>query len=552
MTSQADKMTQELRSVRDTVESIWIAVILAFVLRAFMIEAFVIPTGSMAPRLLGEHWQLTCPACGYDYSYGVPHAAQLNRRFDRRRPQTPTGAICPNCGLTYPASSMPEYPRGGDRILVMKYLYRLAEPKPWDVVVFRNPQNDRENYIKRLIGLPGEKIEIIHGDIFVDRGDGRWRIRTKPYSAQQAMWQVIYDNDYIPDSETYHAFQRLRTTWPRWIVRSGNWDLDLQDGRKFAFVGPQAGQIALSGDREMFLPHYGYNRPDAEAPGIDKARDICSDLRLSATFVPKDGSSRVSLSLSSFDMRFKADVHADGELSLWYDPPDGLEGNWQQWARRRVDPLRAGGSYSVALVHADFRVALWFDGREVLASTEQQYPADRNWLEDRLASVASRPIPTPQVRIAAAGGPSELWHVKVDRDVYYTSPMVQPIGSGPLWDFARALQRDGKLSSREPGWGTAGNPIKLEKFPDRPELDQFFMLGDNSPESLDGRCWTKASPMLRLYDRRTGKRLYKLGTVPRYNLIGKAFFVYWPAGFGVPGLPGLPIVPNVGRMRLIR
>jgi hypothetical protein len=35
-------------------------------------------------------------------------------------------------------------------------------------------------------------------------------------------------------------------------------------------------------------------------------------------------------------------------------------------------------------------------------------------------------------------------------------------------------------------------------------------------------------------------------------MIGKAFFVYWPGGYYVPGLERLPIIPNVGRMRLIR
>ena len=48
------------------------------------------------------------------------------------------------------------------------------------------------------------------------------------------------------------------------------------------------------------------------------------------------------------------------------------------------------------------------------------------------------------------------------------------------------------------------------------------------------------------------RRIYQLGTVPRYSLIGKAAFVYWPAGFRLPLLGHLPILPNVGRMRLIR
>ena len=96
------------------------------------------------------------------------------------------------------------------------------------------------------------------------------------------------------------------------------------------------------------------------------------------------------------------------------------------------------------------------------------------------------------------------------------------------------------------------NPITLRKFDDS-DLDEFFVLGDNSPQSLDSRAWTLASPTLRLFDD-AGEPHYQLGTVPRYNMIGKAFCVYWPAGFSVPALPsGFPrVLPNVGRMRLIR
>jgi len=53
MTAPADKAKRELTAARDTVESIWVAIVLAFVLRAFMFEAFVIPTSGPARRTLG-------------------------------------------------------------------------------------------------------------------------------------------------------------------------------------------------------------------------------------------------------------------------------------------------------------------------------------------------------------------------------------------------------------------------------------------------------------------------------------------------------------------
>src|SRR5262245_14660374 len=52
---------------RETIESIAMAVILALLFRGFVAEAFVIPTGSMAPTLQGRHKDVWCPKCNYQY-----------------------------------------------------------------------------------------------------------------------------------------------------------------------------------------------------------------------------------------------------------------------------------------------------------------------------------------------------------------------------------------------------------------------------------------------------------------------------------------------------
>src|SRR6478609_9248597 len=59
------KSPQAEGSIKETVESILVAFILAFIFRAFIVEAFVIPTGSMAPTLLGAHMRYRCTDCGY-------------------------------------------------------------------------------------------------------------------------------------------------------------------------------------------------------------------------------------------------------------------------------------------------------------------------------------------------------------------------------------------------------------------------------------------------------------------------------------------------------
>ena len=102
MAPLSDRTHRELTSIRDTVESIWVAIVVALVLRAFLIEAFVIPTGSMAPELMGEHWDLVCPACGFEYAYGGPKMTlEQAATYRRSEPYLPQGAHCPNCGSGY-------------------------------------------------------------------------------------------------------------------------------------------------------------------------------------------------------------------------------------------------------------------------------------------------------------------------------------------------------------------------------------------------------------------------------------------------------------------
>jgi signal peptidase I len=125
----------------------------------------------------------------------------------------------------------------------------------------------------------------------------------------------------------------------------------------------------------------------------------------------------------------------------------------------------------------------------------------------------------PQVKIFGSGGLT-LSHIAVFRDIHYT-------------------ERKSAYSD-ETGRATESNPFTLGE-------DEFFVLGDNSPNSEDGRWWSKQG-------RGNNGLLYREGIVPRDYLVGKALFVYWPSGFEFPWPQGIKnfLLKNSQRNRLLQ
>ncbi|MFP6762684.1 MAG: signal peptidase I, partial [Planctomycetaceae bacterium] len=194
---------------RETFESIVVAFVLAFLFRAFEAEAFVIPTGSMAPTLYGRHKDAVCQMCQFHYVFGasdeIDDASGLFNSGHRIRT-----AICPNCRFENPVRETPVFK--GDRILVTKFPYEFGSPERWDVPVFKYPEHPTTNYIKRMVGLPSETVAIRRGDVFRIEQDRSWTILRKPPSRQKALQIPVYDNN--------HQETRLHDAgWPkRWAA----------------------------------------------------------------------------------------------------------------------------------------------------------------------------------------------------------------------------------------------------------------------------------------------------------------------------------------------
>jgi len=136
--------------VRETIESLLVAVLLALMFRA-----------------------LECENCRKRYHTGT---SVPNSKSDVRDDST----HCPICRfptrLSRDRTKKPDHvSNNGDRILVNKFTYDFSDPERFDVIVFKNPHNGKQNYIKRLIGLPGDNLTIENGDIYLfDQTDDGW------------------------------------------------------------------------------------------------------------------------------------------------------------------------------------------------------------------------------------------------------------------------------------------------------------------------------------------------------------------------------------------
>jgi signal peptidase I len=494
MSEETKKTVKKDRAaeIANTFEWLITAFILAFVFRGFVMEAFRIPTGSMADTLRGAHFQLRCDQCGYRYDYGFDptnygYPADTIPRGDVR----PVAGRCPSCGHYQPVGG-PMPISNGDRILVLKCIYQFFEAKQWDVVVFKNPTEPSINYIKRLIGRPLETVELIDGDVYIDG-----QISRKPPKVQNELWMPVYDNDYQPVRPDEPSFNRHKWRQPFENTPDSRW-LVAEDSPTIFRLNSPAGQTNVlaynASAGNSFRTAYAYNVVEAY-----DHMPFCSDLMVRYYVDVAEGHGSVGAELSKYESRYRGQVDFSGIMTIAKSSGDG---EFTELCRAEIEPVDAGSLHYIQFENVDHRLILTF-GEEKLVYDLGRGPDDAGERKNDII---------PQVKILGSGSLA-VSHVAVFRDIHYT-----------------------QVNGRDPR-AAEGNPLKLEE-------GEYFVLGDNSPNSADSRWWEHPG-------RGNNGVTYPLGIVPREYMVGKALWVYLPGFFRPVGKSSPLFVPNIGRMRLV-
>ncbi len=494
---------------RQTVDLLVCLCIGVLVFRTFAAEAYVVPTGSMAPTLLGHHREVSCANCKIRFVVGI----------DEQGGSGPS--LCPNCGQV-PVGRDASIHCSGDRVLVQKFLYDFRSPRRWEVAVFHFPGEPSQAYVKRVVGLPGESIRIRDGDIYADG-----KIARKSLDDIRAMRIPVHDSRFVP-ADSYR--------FPRWDFQRS------LDGRKLVsgwIQGPNGNFIHQTPaddpiqvedwliyhhwepTRQRYAPiydFYAYN--GGELPSDHPVIDVSIEARIAATPEVE----MIAVALCSGRDRFQIRIPVDPTRRIRLERND-----------RPVDitPRNAGRNLirdasSPALLEAsvvDRRVQVAIDGEllfdpydfeeatfETASGAIDRAVREREHEVAGSIPVATRDRPpvvasTSPVALGVRGGKLSVPEFKVHRDVYYTSSLAQT----PRHAFGVI------------------KPYPLG-------ADEYFVLGDNSPVSNDSRFW-QASPVVR-----------------RSMFLGKPFMVHLPGQVVPLEVFGRSVywVPDPSKIRYIR
>ncbi len=315
--------------------------------------------------------------------------------------------------------------RDGDRILVNRL---TKTPKRGEIVVFDGWGTERKNYVKRCMGLPGDRLRIREGDIYLS---GRlMRKRDRFYEEMLFPWWTLRGEwrrartDAEDDQELAIEEFRDRLT-DLFTSATGRWLLHT-DG---TFEGTPTEGDSGRGEGILRLIEPVDDRTYDELTGEDRdGFPEVPDARFSLTVRPVDADSKITVRLARGSVWVDAILSAsDGSIELRVD---------DEQVFRIEGRIKPGEDYDVRLAYVDRIIRLDVD--DVHAESEQPQP-----------EYPRRQAPSGNFEVRITGGGARARITRIERDVHWTSDY-----DDDEWVLGP---------------------------------DDFFMLGDNSSNSQDSR-----------------------------------------------------------------
>lgn len=407
-----------------------VVAVVGLMVRTWCIQGLLRPLpiagGSMAPTLLGEHRAVVCADCGW--------------KFDCDNQVLPVSprAVCPNCG--YAANGLQALPDlAGDGVWVDKSVFNVRRPRRWEIVALRLPYDATQLAVKRVVGLPGESVEIRDGDVYIDG-----QLQRKDYAEQLALAVPVYDADCEPllsdglplrwQGGPQSHWGTARGRFARPAIHDGG-SVDWLTYHHWQRIAGQPNQVRPSPITDVC----GYNQTvPRRSEDIHPVADVLLSLRLVEAF----GQGKLILRIT--DGRDTFETHLLPAEQRYQVAQNGTP---VPAGQGKLPAVHGGLQIGVSLIDRQFLLAL--DGRPALVRPYQ--------------SGGQPPSPSAEpLAIGALGLGVVLDQVQIVRDVYYTRPEGGETGRG--FDV----------------------PVRLG-------TNQYYVLGDNSPVSQDSRNWPAAA-----------------------------------------------------------
>ena len=546
-------------AARQVVEALVCLAVAVILFRAFEVEGYMISSGSMAPFLRGYHKRVQCPVCRYRFPLGMSEQEVAAANAGQRRGREWT-AQCPHCGQdSLDVTQIPSVQ--GDQLLVHKHAYLFVTPQRWEVIVFRNPRKPSQAYVKRVAGLPGESIQLIHGDVYADG-----RLCRKDLESQRAMRIVVSNRRHEPtDDPNWQSRWVPETTGGNWQPRDSGFDFQTpaDDGREMP-LQPQwlaYRHWIRAGGRHKTSATVPSTNPFADWPEVDRPDDAITSEpagnrapvrydresgRLWCTGVLTDAWLGRLLARSD-DPEYAAAVRELARRSHLapVTPRYGYNRSQRGASRQpvrdlmlstQVTPTAARGELLLHMTDGwdDFRCVFDFTGGEI-----------------RLVAGDTDQVVRTAPLTAEAGRP-----MLVEMSLFDSQVLVAVDGEPvcPPWTYTRRTETRGELLRKPVRIGSVGCPVQLRELivyrdvfyqpgkarngvdePFQLGGDEFFVLGDNSPVSADSRSWDQ-------------------GGVSERLLVGKPFLLHLPSRPGkirIGDRAAYIRIPDLARIRYI-